>query len=177
MKSSNIPHELNKQSEQPAVSEGAIPLNEISQDGSLQLISQSDTQKVLGSHWDSTTDTCNFSVRLNFSPKRRKAHTGPPNLRIEQITKEIPVDLTKRMILSQVNGIYDSMGLATLFPLKAKILMRKLWSGECKSLGWDEPIPQERRRDWINFFRELFKMQSIFCPKCIKPKHAIGEHQ
>ena len=69
MKSSNIPHESTKQSEQPAVNGGAISLNDISQDGSLQLVPQSDTQKVLGSHWDSSTDAFNFSVHLNFSPK------------------------------------------------------------------------------------------------------------
>ena len=43
VKPSNIPHESNKLSEQPAVSRGAIPLNEISQDGSLQLVPQYDT--------------------------------------------------------------------------------------------------------------------------------------
>ena len=83
--------------------------------------------------------------------------------------------LTKRMILSQVNEIYNPMGLATPFMVKAKLLMRKLWNGECRSLGWDEPILQELRRNRINFFRELFKMQSISFPRCIKPKYAIGE--
>ena len=87
VKPSIIPHESNKQSEQPAVSGGAIPLNETSQDGSLQLVPQSDAQKVLGSHWESTTDTFNFSVCLNFSSKQRKVHTGP-NLCIEQIPKD-----------------------------------------------------------------------------------------
>ena len=71
VKLSNIPRESKKQSEQPAVSGGAIPLNEISQDQSLQLVPQSDTQKVLGSHWNSITDIINLSVHLNFSSKRR----------------------------------------------------------------------------------------------------------
>ena len=60
VKLSNIPRESKKQSEQPAVSGGAIPLNEISQDRSLQLIPQSDTQKVLGSHWNLITDIINL---------------------------------------------------------------------------------------------------------------------
>ena len=44
------------------------------------------------------------------------------------------------MVLSQVNGVYDLLGLAIPFTVKAKILMRKLWSGNAKSLGWDDPI-------------------------------------
>ena len=71
MKLSTILRESKKQSEQPAVSGGAIPLNEISQNQSLQLVPQSDTQKVLGSHWNSITDIINLSVHLNFSAKRR----------------------------------------------------------------------------------------------------------
>ena len=38
VKPSNIPHESNKLSEQPTVSGGAIPLNEISQDGYQQCL-------------------------------------------------------------------------------------------------------------------------------------------
>ena len=38
----------------------------------------------------------------------------------------VPDVLTKRMILSQVNSIYDPLGLAGPYIVRAKILMRKL---------------------------------------------------
>ncbi len=79
------------------------------------------SHKVLGLRWDPKTDSFLFDVRINFSPKKRKVRTGP-DLCIDQIPEEMPLALTKRMILSQVNGIYDPLGLAT--PFTAQVLLR-----------------------------------------------------
>ena len=73
-------------------------------------------QKVLDVGWNHKTDSFHFSVRINFSPRRKKIRTGR-DLNINQIPSEIPIALTKRMVLSQVNGIY-----ATPLTTKAKIL-------------------------------------------------------
>ena len=67
-------------------------------------------QKVLGVGWNPKTDSFHFSVRINFSPRRNKTRTGP-DLNVNQIPSEIPIALTKRMVLSQVNGIYDLLVL------------------------------------------------------------------
>ena len=99
-------------------------------------IGKGPNQKVLGVGWDPKTDSFHFSVRINFLPRRKKIRTGP-NLNINQIPSEIPKTLIKRMVLSQVNGIYDPLGLATPFTAKAKILLRKLCGTNMKSLDWD----------------------------------------
>ena len=91
-----------------------------------------------------------------------------PDLKSEQIPSEIPDLLTKRMILSQVNSIYDPLGLADPFTVRAKILMRRLWGSETK-FDWDDPVPEEFRRSWIEFFRDLFEMQEIEFKRCLKP--------
>ena len=82
--------------------------------------------------------------------------------------------MTKHMILSQVNGIYDPMGLASPFTVKAKILMRRLWASEMK-LGWDDPMPENLRDEWVEFFRELFEMEHIIFTRCLKPDKATGD--
>ena len=97
-------------------------------------------QKILGLKWDPKDDEFRFEVHVNFSPKRGKLRTGP-YLCLESIPSEVPVALTKRMVLSQVNGISDPLGFASPFTVKAKILMRKLWSGNARSLGWDDSMP------------------------------------
>ena len=79
------------------------------------------------------------------------------------------------MVVSQVNGIYDPLGLATPFTAKAKILLRKLCGPNLKNLDWDEPIPDEFRKEWIDFFRQLFQMENITFQRCIKPEEAIGD--
>ena len=76
------------------------------------------------------------------------------------------------MILSQINAIYDPLGLAGPFIVRAKILMRQLWN--VKSLGWDDIVPELYRKEWITFFKDLFNMQSISFSRCIKPADSIG---
>ena len=59
-------------------------------------------ERVLGMGWNSSKDTPCYRVKLNFSKKKPEdTHTARPNSKAP----------TKRMILSQVNGIYDPMGL------------------------------------------------------------------
>ena len=130
-------------------------------------------QKVLGVGWNPKTDSFHFSVRINFPPRRKKIRTGP-DLNINQIPSEIPIALTKRMVLPQVNGIYDPLGFATPFTAKAKILLRKLCGTNMKNLDWDEPIPDEFRKEWIDFFRQLFQMERCI-KRCIKPEEAIED--
>ena len=79
------------------------------------------------------------------------------------------------MVLSQVNGIFDPLGLATSFTAKAKILLWKLCGMNMKNLDWNEPIPDEFKKEWIDFFRQLFQMEDITFQRCIKPEEAIGD--
>lgn len=133
-----------------------------------------DDQKVLGLQWNPKEDCFHFKVTLNFSPRIRKIRNGP-NLTPEQVPTLIPQVLTKRMVLSQINGIYDPLGLATPFTVRAKMLMRKLWLGGAKSLDWDDPMPEVMRDEWIQFFVELFEMEKVKFPRCIKPVDAVGD--
>ena len=97
-----------------------------------------------------------------------------PDLNLMHLQSNIPHTLTKRMILLQINGIYDPLGLVSPFTVRAKILMHKLWSGKCNSLGWDDPIPQDNLKEWIKFFRDLFEMNDISFKRCMKPNKAVG---
>ena len=132
-----------------------------------------DNEKVLGIVWNPEEDCFHFEVKLNFSPKKKKLRTGP-DINREQIPKEIPTNLTKRMILSQVNSIYDPLGLAGPFTVRAKIMMRRLWGSEAK-LDWDDPVPEDVRRSWIEFFRDLFQMEEIKFKRCLKQAEAVGD--
>ena len=76
------------------------------------------------------------------------------------------------MILSQVNSIYDPLGLAGLYTVRAKILMRKLWTYETK-LDWDDPIPEEYGKEWMTFFDDLPEMEKITVKRCLKPHNAM----
>ena len=126
-------------------------------------------ERVLGMGWNVLC----YRVKLNFSKKKRKVHTQP-DLSQQEITAGIPEMVTKRMVLSQVNGIYDPMGLVAPFTVRARIMLRKLWAQD-KKLDWDDSMPERLRREWVTSFEELFKLKEIEFPRCIKPNKAIGD--
>ena len=130
------------------------------------------TSKVLGVAWDSKKDELKFVAKVNFSPKHRKLRSMP-NLQRDDLPHCIPDLLTKRMVLSLVNGIFDPLGLATPFVIQAKMLLRAL----CKedNLDWDTPIAKNHRNDWVVFFTKLFEMESNRYQRSTKPKNAVGE--
>ena len=132
-----------------------------------------DTERVLGLGWDPGSDMVRYDVKLNFSKKSRKVHSEP-NLSREQVPWNIPLPLTKRQVLSQVNGVYDPMGLISPFTVRAKIMLRKLW-GQEKKLDWDDPIPERLRQEWAVFFQEPFQLEEIAIQRCIKPDTAVGD--
>ena len=53
--------------------------------------------------------------------------------------------------MTQVNGMYNPMGLVSLFMVYVKIILCKLW-GQDKKLDWDDPIPDHLRHEWVTFF-------------------------
>ena len=83
-----------------------------------------------------------------------------------QVKKPTEEDkLTKRIILSKVAGVFDPLGLASPFTIRARILLQDMWT---KGLNWDEPIDRElsiRARDWLS---ELENLQEINVPRCLQ---------
>ena len=130
-----------------------------------------DVSKVLGVVWDTRRDELRFRVRLNFSEKKRKVRIGE-DMTVDSIKVEFPKVITRRILLSQVNGIYDPIGLASPFIVRAKLLLRDLTAAK---VGWDEPLSEEDRLKWYGFFNELFKMNNIIFPRSAKPKDAQGK--
>ena len=123
--------------------------------------------------WDPQNDTFGYKVKLNFSIERRKVHLEP-DLSREQVPTSVPAPLTNRQVLSQVNGVYEPLGLISLFTVRAKMMLRKLW-GQGKRLDWEDAIPDYLRHEWITFFEELFQLENVSIPRCIKPRKSIEE--
>ena len=84
-----------------------------------------------------------------------------PNLQEDEIPKLMTTKLTYRLILSQVNGFYDPLGLVTSVTLRSKIMMAKLFRSTSSILGWDDPIPKELQREWMQFFGNLFQYRML----------------
>ena len=126
------------------------------------------TEKVLGVNWDPIKDHLCFSAKLKFfSNRKRRVQKDNPNN-----DSELTLPLTKRMILSQVNSMYDPLELAGRFTVRAKIYMRHLWANSEK-LDWDDPIPVDNKQQWSAFFNELPEMNQVKFERCLKPSDAV----
>ena len=102
-------------------------------------------EKVLGVAWNPVEDKFCFKVKLNFSERKKKLRTES-DIDVHQLQEKIPQVLTKRMILSQVNGIYDPLGLAGPFYCSGK-------NGEIQSgtnvEDWYWTATQKNIADWL----------------------------
>ena len=126
------------------------------------------SQKVLGVYWYPETDCFLFSVNLNLKCKRRSRQVNQ-SLKLHDIVNGLPMRLTKRLIFSWINGLFDPLGLIAPFIIRAKILMRQLWLGENKPLGWDDPITTTLQSLWHALFLDMFEVENIYFKRCIKP--------
>lgn len=102
---------------------------------------ETDTQKTLGLHWAPISDTFRFKTNL----VTEKFHT-------------------KRSILSQVARIYDPLGWLTPVTIKTKLLLQNLWVNENK---WDEPVPSDIEKEWLEILNTLPQVEEILIPRWI----------
>ena len=100
-------------------------------------------EKVLGTVWNHRDAVFGFKV-------------NPPEIS----------NLVKRTILSQVAQIYNPLGAAAAFLIRAKKRMQKLWLA---GLQWDELLPPEYQAMWIQFFQEMNDLNSITFERFLMP--------
>jgi hypothetical protein len=86
-------------------------------------------------------------------------------------TAELSVDqsnLTKRNILSDSSKIFDPLGLISCVTIVVKIIFQQLWK---QSIDWDEPLPPDMQRHFMNWRESLFELSNLRIPRCYMPIH------
>ena len=126
------------------------------------------TEKVLGMGWFPLPDLFKFKFRLNFGERKGKVWLEA-NITREQLMKNPPSMLTRRMVSTPTAGVFDPLSLLTPVLLQAKILLRKSWNHENEQLGWDDPLPNSLRLEWIEFFLLLFDIEGLEFERSLTP--------
>lgn len=137
----------------------------------LQKKTFAEREKVLGMHWEVATDLIRYSVTLNFS-KKKHGMKGGTQLGKDDIPLNIPDKLTKRMVLSQINSVFDPLGLISPFTVKAKILLKDLWR---RKFDWDDEIIGDVKEHIISFFKEMFELEMLSFRRCLKPVNSVED--
>ena len=120
--------------------------------------------------WKPKEDMLVYTVSLNFSKKKMGVRTEL-DLHNSDIPAKIPVILTRRIVLEQVMGIYDSLGILCPFTLLAKQYLRETW---LLKLAWDDTLPAKLYEKWITFFGMMFKLQQLEYHRPLKLNNIVG---
>merc|ERR1712080_546139 len=121
------------------------------------------SSKVLGYLFDVNTDNLGIKFSFNLSKKKKGLRTNP-DLVLSDMEKFQEATLTRRVLLSLVNGIYDPLGIASPYTIKLKLLMKSTIA-EQETSDWDSPVPAQLIKDWISIIKEGIVEDSLYFPR------------
>ena len=110
-------------------------------------------EKVLGMNWNTESDSLFFNVKDTIDNSSGK--------------------LTKRVMLSKINSIFDPLGLLSPCTIKAKMLLRRLWAN-FPSLNWDDEIPDKLKVEWQAFFEDFLLIKDTTFRRALTPANPIS---
>lgn len=108
-------------------------------------IGDQETVKSLGLEWKPLVDQFFFTISTVTRKKR----------------------LTKRMLLSDLNKIFDPLGLLTPVLVKGKIFLQQMWAIK---MGWDTQLSDEMQNKWIDFYHTLEQLKCCIIPRKVIPE-------
>ena len=118
---------------------------------------QGDEEKVLGTIWNFKTDTFYLRISRDLLKLVDRAH-------------DEPVKMKKRIILSQVAKIFDPIGFAAAFVIRAKIGLQQLWQ---LGLDWDDELPPTVQNNWTSLFQEMKELNKVSLERCLTATNAM----
>ncbi|KAL0165741.1 hypothetical protein M9458_037585, partial [Cirrhinus mrigala] len=126
--------------------------------------------KALGVGYLVQEDKLFVMVSINFSSRKKKMRTEI-DLTEEEVEIKTPIPLTRRVLLSQIAGLYDPIGLVTPVKQKGVILVRRAFqeAGKLTKDTWDEPLSDKLRGKAIELFKEYARLSSIKFYRSLTP--------
>lgn len=113
------------------------------------IFNKDEATKTLGVLWNPNVDSFQFAININF------------NFDI----------LTKRRVLSSIAQVFDPLGLIGPIVTKSKLIMQHLW---VLKIGWDQPIPLETNKQFIQYFLDLKQANKISIPRHVLLSNSVS---
>ena len=133
------------------------------------------TVKVLGTNWDAERDVLSLDVKVNPSVKV-KGVRKEPNIDLDHMMAEFPEKLTKRIVWRVVLGQFDLLGLASVFFIRLKLLMRDLSGEDGQKIGWDDELEDVVRQRFVTLLSYLKEVKNLNFPRSIKPENVDKDY-
>ena len=127
---------------------------------------------VFGYNWNPKGTVMKLVISLNLSKKKRSVRTLPA-LTVDDLDGLVSVRMTKRNLLGLTNSFGDFLGMCEPFTLRFKLLMKNLFDQKSPLL-WDDAIPEEEKRTWIQLIHEAVVTGEHVFPRRSRPENSIG---
>ena len=106
------------------------------------------------------SDTFVKTLGMEYNSNQDHFRFSSTNLSVEGL------DITKREVLSDSAKIFDPLGLISCVTIVAKIIFQRLWE---RGTMWDEPLPPDIQKEWLNWRTQLSEISNIRIPRCYAP--------
>lgn len=70
--------------------------------------------------------------------------------------------MSKREVLRTIMRIFDPLGLISCFIIKGRVILQEIWR---EGFDWDEPISEQLKIQWLEFVRDLRRIECIQIPR------------
>ena len=130
----------------------SLPLTECTAESNLLNLDLDEypTERVLGILWNIKTDSFQFVVKRDRTPKSR------------------------REILSVTSGIFDPLGWVSPFTVRARSILQQI----CKNkLDWDDKVPTPKLDEWESWYEETELLSHLSIPRCLQPGRHEGNRE
>lgn len=74
--------------------------------------------------------------------------------------------LTKRVILADLNKIFDPLGFLAPVLIKGKIFLQQIWA---EKMDWDNPLPTAMQTKWSTFYHSLEQLKELGISRKVIP--------
>ncbi|XP_065152486.1 uncharacterized protein [Paramisgurnus dabryanus] len=133
--------------------------------------------KALGLGYEPESDKLRMLTSVNFSKRRGKMRIGL-DLQEDEIKGNTPNPLTRRILLSQIAGFYDPIGLASPAKQRGVMLIRESFQEAGRDHltkdTWDNPLSPRLREDAIKLFEQYVRLGQLRFDRSLTPHGAIG---
>ena len=81
--------------------------------------------------------------------------------------------MTKRIALKLCHSIFDPARLLQPWMMKPRLAFRDIlfYEKECDNAGWDNPLPEKFRGQWLSITEEMFDMETLEFPRSLVPRN------
>ena len=107
--------------------------------------------KVLGMKWDPKKDELSFA----WSPNA------------------VTQNVTMRQFLSEVQQLYDPMGILSPVTVRARMLLQQMF---IEKLKWDQRLPERMQAEYKSYIQDLKEVNQVYFPRWVGLKEKFNLH-